>query len=164
MHHVGQPHLSVRYLITQWTPPDVHSGFKWPVIFLAYAHKSQKQLALHKALLFLGDVFSCTADWDTASNLYTVGLAGFTHMDVHRGRAQCLLRLGDLANRQGHCTEANTFWQTARPLFERSLQARDVAQIDKKLAEAVVAAVSTPEPEIPEVENGRMQKMECGSV
>ncbi|KAJ7847720.1 hypothetical protein B0H14DRAFT_3138431 [Mycena olivaceomarginata] len=150
--------------ITQWTPPDVHSGFKWPVIFLAYAHKSQKQLALHKALLFLGDIFSCNADWDTASNLYTVGLAGFTYMDVHRGRAQCLLRLGDLANRQGHSTEANTFWQTARPLFERSLQARDVAQIDKKLAEAVVAAVSIPEPEIPEVENGRMQKMECGSV
>ncbi|KAJ7847734.1 hypothetical protein B0H14DRAFT_2583430 [Mycena olivaceomarginata] len=109
-------------------------------------------------------MFSCTADWDTVSNLYTVGLAGFTYMDVHRGRAQCLSHLGDLANRQGHSTEANTFWQTARPLFERSLQARDVMQIDKKLAEAVVAAVSIPEPETPDVENGWMQKMECDSV
>ncbi|KAJ7824987.1 hypothetical protein B0H14DRAFT_2596892 [Mycena olivaceomarginata] len=86
-------------------------------IFLVYTYKSQKQLALHKALLFLGGMFSCNTDWDTASNLYTVGLTGFTHMDVHHG------------------------W------------ARDVVQIDKKLAEVVVAVVSIPKPEILEVEN-----------
>ncbi|KAJ7812613.1 hypothetical protein B0H14DRAFT_2605608 [Mycena olivaceomarginata] len=32
--------------------------FKWPVIYLAYVHKSGNKLALYKALLFVGDVFT----------------------------------------------------------------------------------------------------------
>ncbi|KAF8209238.1 hypothetical protein K438DRAFT_1811992, partial [Mycena galopus ATCC 62051] len=55
-------------------------------------------------------------------------------MDVHHSRAQCMLRLGDLANKYGCTSEANTFWEAARPLFERTLQTKDVAQIDSRLA------------------------------
>jgi hypothetical protein len=45
-----------------------------------------------------------------------------------------MVRLGDLANEQGHASQAISFWATARPLFERSLQAKDVAQIDVRLS------------------------------
>jgi hypothetical protein len=44
-----------------------------------------------------------------------------------------MVRLGDLANEQGHTSKAIGFWTTARPLFEQSLQAKDVAQIDVRL-------------------------------
>jgi hypothetical protein len=54
-------------------------------------------------------------------------------MDVHRGRAECMMRLGDLAEGQGHTSEAISHWKAARPLFEQSLQAKDVAHIDAKL-------------------------------
>ncbi|KAF8125381.1 hypothetical protein K438DRAFT_1892098 [Mycena galopus ATCC 62051] len=55
-------------------------------------------------------------------------------MDVHHSRAQCMLHLGDLASKHGHTSEAITFWEAARPLFERASQTKDVAQIDSRLA------------------------------
>jgi hypothetical protein len=45
-----------------------------------------------------------------------------------------MIRLGDLANEQDHTSKAIGFWTTARPLFERSLQAKDGAQIDVRLS------------------------------
>jgi hypothetical protein len=99
-----------------------------------HAYKSKDKLALHKALLFSGDVFLSNKDEDTAHNLYTVALEGFTFMDVHHGRAQCMLRLGDLANERGDISKAFELWKTAQPLFELSSQAKDVAQIDSRLA------------------------------
>ncbi|KAJ7818650.1 hypothetical protein B0H13DRAFT_1922174 [Mycena leptocephala] len=47
--------------------------------------------------------------------------------------AQCLLRLGDLARNTGDLSQAVDLWTTARPLFERSSQAKDIAQIDARL-------------------------------
>jgi hypothetical protein len=91
-------------------------------------------LAAHKALLFLGDVFSSQGDDDTA-HLFMVALEGFVYMDVHHSRAQCLLRLGDLASRKQNFSSAKELWEEARPLFERSSQATDVAQIDHRLSD-----------------------------
>ncbi|KAJ7023860.1 hypothetical protein C8F04DRAFT_1192984 [Mycena alexandri] len=54
-------------------------------------------------------------------------------MDVHCSRAQCMLRLGDLADKRGELSTAIEFWKSARPLFERSSQAKDIAQIDLML-------------------------------
>ncbi|KAF8137892.1 hypothetical protein K438DRAFT_732958 [Mycena galopus ATCC 62051] len=107
--------------------------YKWPAIYLALAYKSKAKLTLHKALLFLGDIFVIHHE-HTATNLYQVALAGFTQMDVHLSRAQCMLRLGDLANKQGCTSEAINFWKAALPLFVQSSQAKDVAEIDSKLA------------------------------
>jgi tetratricopeptide (TPR) repeat protein len=118
--------------IRAWSASEWYLG--WPVIYCGCAYKYKDKLELHMALLFLGDVFLATKDDETATNLYTVALEGFTHMDVHRSRAQCIVRLGDLANKQGHASKAISFWTTARPLFERSLQAKDVAQIDVRLS------------------------------
>ncbi|KAF8157638.1 hypothetical protein K438DRAFT_1777131 [Mycena galopus ATCC 62051] len=107
--------------------------YKRPMVYLGYAYKSKEKLDLHKALLFLGDVFIVNEDEDTGSNLYQVALMGFTTMDVHHSRAQCMLRLGDLASNHGHTFKAITFWKAARPLFERASQVKDVAKIDSRL-------------------------------
>jgi tetratricopeptide (TPR) repeat protein len=114
--------------------PTSQREFKWPMLYLAHAYKSRDKLALHKALLFLGDIFVTGKDESTAASLYIVALDGLTHMDVHRSRAQCMTRLGDLAEAQECISKAIGLWQTARPLFEQSLQAKDVAQIDARLA------------------------------
>jgi tetratricopeptide (TPR) repeat protein len=107
---------------------------RWPVMYCGHAYKLKEKLALHKALLFLGDDFIANEDEETAANLYTVALEGLTHMDIHWSRAQCMIRLGDLAEGQGHTSKAISFWMAARPLFEQALQAKDVAQIDARLS------------------------------
>jgi tetratricopeptide (TPR) repeat protein len=122
--------------ISRWDGAEIRQKYTWPVVYLAFAQKSKERLALHKALLFLGDVCISYQDEDTADNLFAVALEGFTHMDVHRSRAQCMQRLGDLAKKRGDFANASKFWKAARPLFERSLQAKDVAQIDARLADA----------------------------
>ncbi|KAJ7724012.1 hypothetical protein B0H16DRAFT_1786551 [Mycena metata] len=93
---------------------------------------TSKKLAFYKALLFIGDLF-IDVDEVTAENLFIVALEGFTFMDVHRSRAQCMLLLGDLAQKKAEITKAVELWTVARPLFERSLQAKDVAVIDMRL-------------------------------
>jgi tetratricopeptide (TPR) repeat protein len=107
---------------------------RWPVIYCGHAYKLKEKLALHKALLFLGDVFIANEDEETATNLYVVALEGLTHMEIHWSQAQCMIRLGDLAERQGHTSKAISFWMAARPLFEHAMQAKDVAQIDARLS------------------------------
>ncbi|KAF8146775.1 hypothetical protein K438DRAFT_2092589 [Mycena galopus ATCC 62051] len=114
--------------------PASKQHLEWPIIYILYASKAQHKWALHRAFLFLGDVFIANNDEDTATNLYHVSLAGFTEMDVHHSRAQCMLRLGDLAKKDGRTYEAITFWKAAQPLFAQSLQIKDVAQIDLRLA------------------------------
>jgi tetratricopeptide (TPR) repeat protein len=119
--------------VQQWSP--VHQmSFRWTVTFLVNSLKSQQMLRLHKALQFLGDVFQTDGDNDTAICLFTVALDGFTHMDVHRSRAECMVRLGDISKLNGDELKAVELWQTARPLFERSLQRKQLAYLDGKLA------------------------------
>ncbi|KAJ7889983.1 hypothetical protein B0H13DRAFT_1887836 [Mycena leptocephala] len=113
----------------------VEYTFTWPVAYLVHVRQSKGKLALHKALIFIGDVFIVQGDAETAYSLFTVALGGFVYMDVHYSQAQCLLRLGVLASKRGNFSHATNLWTAARPLFERSLQAKDVAQIDARLAE-----------------------------
>ncbi|KAJ7831781.1 hypothetical protein B0H14DRAFT_3713155 [Mycena olivaceomarginata] len=119
--------------VSQWNVPE-QGTWLWLVVYLGYAQKAKEKLGLHKALLFLGDVFSYNQDDETSYNLFTVALEGFTYMDVHHSQAQCMLRLGDLAQKQGDTLKATELWVAAQPLFERSLQTKDVAGINDKLA------------------------------
>jgi tetratricopeptide (TPR) repeat protein len=118
----------------RWSGTSFHQTWKWAVVYLAHATKFQRRLALHKALLSLGNVFLNDSDEVTAENLFTVALDGFTDMDVHQSRADCMLHLGDIASKRGNLAMATTLWTGARPLFERSLQAKDVSRIDCRLA------------------------------
>ncbi|KAJ6492174.1 hypothetical protein C8R45DRAFT_928480 [Mycena sanguinolenta] len=107
---------------------------RWPLIYLAFAYKAKEKLALHKALLFLRDVFIVHKDKHTACALYIIALDGFTYIDVHQSRAECMLRLGGLAHKHGDIGTAIVHWRTARPSFEKSSQAKAVGEIDSKLA------------------------------
>jgi hypothetical protein len=108
--------------------------FRWTIIFLVYSIKCKNRLQVHKALQFCGDTFLREQDEDTAITLFTVALAGFTYMDVHQSRAECMLKLGDISNSHGDQLKAVGQWTTARPLFERSSQGKEVQAIDERLA------------------------------
>jgi tetratricopeptide (TPR) repeat protein len=106
----------------------------WTTVFLVHALRSKEKLGINKALQFMGDVFLANDNEMTAVSLYTIALAGFIGMDVHRSRAECLLRLGDISIAHGALLRAVGLWKMARPLFERSVQAKQVILIDERLA------------------------------
>ncbi|KAJ7894081.1 hypothetical protein B0H13DRAFT_1886053 [Mycena leptocephala] len=106
----------------------------WTTVFLVHALKRKEKLGTYKALQFLGDVFLSQNDEHTATNLFTVALEGFTQMDVHRSRAECMLRFGDISMGHSDLLKAVEFWERARPLFEHSSQAKQVQHIDERVA------------------------------
>jgi tetratricopeptide (TPR) repeat protein len=122
--------------VSRWSLCDVEWSFSWAVIYLAHSHKLQQRLFLHTALRLLSEIFLIKSDQETAHSLLILALEGFTQMDVHRGRAQCMLRLGDIAAHQGDFTQAIQFWKDSQPLFERSLQTRLAAAVDRRLLAA----------------------------
>ncbi|KAJ7856997.1 hypothetical protein B0H13DRAFT_1902417 [Mycena leptocephala] len=111
-----------------------HGMWSWTTVFLVHSLKRKERLGIHKALRSLGDIFLAQHDQHTATSLFTVALEGFTEMDVHRSRAECVLRLGDISMGHGDLLKAVEFWERARPLFERSSQAKQVQHINERLA------------------------------
>ncbi|KAJ7223618.1 hypothetical protein C8J57DRAFT_1482163 [Mycena rebaudengoi] len=111
----------------------------WAGIFLVIALKLKDKLAIMKAFHCLGQIFDVEGDSDTALNLFNVALDGFTFMDVHQWRANCMVQMGDIWKGRGEFLRAVGLWKGARPLFARSSQVRDVARIDVKLATVDVA-------------------------
>lgn len=107
----------------------------WTAVFLVHSFKFNEKLGVYKAFQFLGDVFLVSDDEDTATSLYTVALEAFTQMDIHRSRAECMLRLGDIAANHSQLLTAVELWENARALFKRSSQGKQVADVDKRLAD-----------------------------
>ncbi|KAJ7143971.1 hypothetical protein C8R44DRAFT_724968 [Mycena epipterygia] len=136
----GKDHITISYCLERlanvgrWTSTSTSWSYKWPTVYLAQAQKIQEKLAVHKALCFLGDVFFSRGDQHTAYSLFVVALEGFTYMDIHRSRADCMLRLGDIEKHRGNSVKAQELWKSAHSLFEQSSQAKDMAQIDTRLA------------------------------
>ncbi|KAJ7350877.1 hypothetical protein DFH08DRAFT_806856 [Mycena albidolilacea] len=118
--------------VSSWGADESIPG--WTTIFLVHSLKLQAKLQVYKALQFFGQMFLMQNDEDTATSLFTVALEGFTYMDVHRSRAECMLRLGDISNSHGDPFKAVELWSTARPLFERSSQVKEVQCVDERLA------------------------------
>ncbi|KAJ7769758.1 hypothetical protein B0H14DRAFT_350882 [Mycena olivaceomarginata] len=110
------------------------STFCWTVIFLVHSLKYKMRLGVYTALRFFGDMFLNQMDEDTAISLFTIALEGFTYMDVHRAKADCMLRLGDISKGHSDLLKAMELWEAARALFERSSQAKQVENIDHRLA------------------------------
>jgi predicted negative regulator of RcsB-dependent stress response len=131
-------HTIVSYCLAQlsdMTHWDALPGMShWPTVFLAHSLKSKQKLGIYKALQSIGDVMLAQNDKHTAITLFRLALEGFTEMDVHRSRAECMLRLGDICQQHNNLFEAIEHWNTARPLFERSSQVNQIVNIDKKLA------------------------------
>jgi tetratricopeptide (TPR) repeat protein len=106
--------------ISRWS--IAHCVSSWTTVFLAHSLKVKDKLSIYKALQFLGDVFLVEDETETAISLFAVAFDGFTEMDVHRNRAECLLRIGDISKEHGDLTKAADLWEMARPLFARSSQ------------------------------------------
>ncbi|KAJ7918253.1 hypothetical protein B0H13DRAFT_1869574 [Mycena leptocephala] len=128
--------LEVLETLNNWGVSDIDWVLGWATIFLGHALKFKNKCAIHKALFSLGDIFMAAGDSNTALGLFTVVLEEFTWMDVHRSRAGCMLRLGKISQKRGQLEEAIAFWKAARPLIERSSQAKDVAHIYNLVSEA----------------------------
>jgi tetratricopeptide (TPR) repeat protein len=106
----------------------------WTTVFLVHSLTRKEKLGIYKALQFLGDIFLSQKDENTATSLITVALEGFTQMDVHYSRAECMFQLGDISMGHSDPLKAVEFWAAARPLFEHSLQTKQVQQINERLA------------------------------
>jgi Tfp pilus assembly protein PilF len=102
-------------------------------VLLAHSTKIKARVEINRALYFLADAFLNQSDENTATSLLTVALEGFTAMDIHQCRAECMLRLGDIPKAQHDIVKAVQLWKTARPLFERSLQTKQVKHIYERL-------------------------------
>ncbi|KAF7366095.1 ATPase-AAA-core domain-containing protein [Mycena venus] len=121
----------------RWGTTDL--TVNWTILFLVHAGKLKQKLNIHKALQFLGDSMLSEGDKDAAVILFTTALEGFTRMDVHHSKAECMLRLGNISRENGDLTKAAELWNTARPLFERSSQVNQIFDIDKNLAATCLA-------------------------
>jgi hypothetical protein len=109
---------------------------RWGCVFLSLALKCGDKRQTMQAFRCLGQIFSAEEDNTTALTLFNVALDGFTFMDVHRWRADCMVRIADIVNTGGEVIKAVELWKAARPLFERSSQMKDITRIDAMLAEA----------------------------
>ncbi|KAF8186584.1 hypothetical protein K438DRAFT_2153271, partial [Mycena galopus ATCC 62051] len=135
---LGCLHNCLHHLASSLNP--VHNATeiaRWAVVFVAFTllPSARDVVLLHFALQCFGDALAEQGINDTAINILTVALEGFTWMDVHSSRAQCMQSIGDLHMRRGEFSKASTFWKEARPLFEVSSQAKSVVGIDSRLAE-----------------------------
>ncbi|KAJ7865405.1 hypothetical protein B0H13DRAFT_2562195 [Mycena leptocephala] len=133
----GDPHVTAPCLerlgdISHWGA--MHSTLHWTTVFLIHSLRTKEKLRIYKAFQFFGDVFLAQIDDDTAMTLFTLALEGFTQMDIHRSRADCMLRLGDISRQYRNVPKAVELWEAARPLFEQSSQAKQVQEIDERLA------------------------------
>ncbi|KAJ7041758.1 hypothetical protein C8F04DRAFT_1299276 [Mycena alexandri] len=116
----------------RWT--NDHYESSWSTVLLAHSVKQKEKLGIHKGLQFMGDVFLQENDEVTATSLFTLALQGFTLMDVHRSRAECMIRLGDISERNRDVLNALELWDMARPLFERSSQTKQIQAVDERMA------------------------------
>ncbi|KAJ7265635.1 hypothetical protein C8J57DRAFT_1718273 [Mycena rebaudengoi] len=112
---------------------DIQTTLRWAGILLGFALKCKDKCQTMQAFRCLGQIFSVQGDNETALSLFNVALDGFTFMDIHRWRADCMVRIGDILNIRGEAITAVELWKAARPLFERSSQMKDVLKIDAKL-------------------------------
>ncbi|KAJ6489721.1 hypothetical protein DFH09DRAFT_1454553, partial [Mycena vulgaris] len=125
--------------MSRWSTVDWSTT--WTTVYLVHALKSKQRLEIHKAFQFLGDVFLAQGDESTAMSLFAAALDGFTQMDVHRSRAECMLRLGDNSKLHGNVPKAVELWKTARLLFQRSSQAHQVVVVDERLADIIAQEI-----------------------
>jgi tetratricopeptide (TPR) repeat protein len=112
----------------------VADKFRWAITYFAFARNTKDLSHTYQALRYVGDLFLAEGDEQSAMNVFQAVLDASTEMDVHRRRADCMSRIGDILLRQGQIERAKTMWKEARPLFLRSSRAQDVDAIDTKLA------------------------------
>ncbi|TFK37268.1 hypothetical protein BDQ12DRAFT_753347 [Crucibulum laeve] len=103
------------------------------ILSLVTAHKLQHNPYIHQALRCIGDAFLALDNINTAISLFKIALEGFTEMDIHRGKGECMIRLGDIAHLRGELGKARNLWTDAIPLFQKSEQSKEVIKCENRL-------------------------------
>jgi tetratricopeptide (TPR) repeat protein len=99
---------------------DVTTTLQWTGIYLGLALKTKEAVPTMQALRCLGQIFFAQGDYETALSLFSLALDRFTIMDVHRWRADCMVRIADIWEQRGETRKSVVLWKAARPLFETS--------------------------------------------
>jgi tetratricopeptide (TPR) repeat protein len=131
---------------------NIMTTLQWVGVFLSMALKCKDKCQTMQAFRCLGQIFSAKGDAETALSLFKVALDGFTFMDVHHWRADCMVRIADILNDNGEVMKAVELWKSAKPLYERSSQMKDINQIDAKLAKVDLVVVVECEEQLQQLE------------
>jgi hypothetical protein len=67
-------------------------------------------------------------------------------MDIHRDRADCMVRIAAIFEQQGEIKNTVHLLQSARPLYERSSQDKEIIKIDDKLRDLAAVSEDHDEP------------------
>jgi hypothetical protein len=113
---------------------NVQTTFRWTAVFLGLSLKTKEKLATTKALNCLGQIFVARGDDETARSLFTVALGEFTSMGVHQWRANCMVQNANIWERNGDLLKSVQLLKAAKPLFQKSSQAKDIDRIDMKVS------------------------------
>jgi hypothetical protein len=70
---------------------DIPTTLRWTGVFFGLALKCKDKRQTMQAFRCLGQIFSTKGEDETALSLFNVALDGFTFMDVHRWRADCMV-------------------------------------------------------------------------
>jgi tetratricopeptide (TPR) repeat protein len=119
---------------------------RWAVISLAFGMTATNRVTTTKALRCIGDLLAIDGDSDTALNLFMAVLDSFTAMDIHRARADCMVRMAAIFEQQGDIRKTVDLLQRARPLYERSSQEKEIIKIDTKLHDVKVLSEDLENP------------------
>lgn len=109
---------------------DVQSATHWATASLAYGKTTANKSVAAWALRSLGDIFREDGDDETSGSLFQLALEEFTHMGIYRGRAECLLRLGEIARRRGEDGRAASYSSQARDMFLEAGMVTEAREID----------------------------------
>jgi len=100
---------------------DCQTTLTWATIYLGSAIRSKDKLSTMKALKCLGQIAAAEGETSTAMSLFQVALDGFTFMDVHQWRADCMLRMSKIHLDSGEVLRAKELFEAAQPLFDRCM-------------------------------------------
>ncbi|KAJ7800150.1 hypothetical protein B0H14DRAFT_3786346 [Mycena olivaceomarginata] len=114
-------------------PQGLHNGQLSSLPLQCINHK-KNMLAVHQALQSLGDVFAQQGMDAEALGILAAALEGFTWMDVHQSRAECMRTMGDVHFRCRQSSTACIFGQRLDLCLNGHYRQRQVSEIDSRLA------------------------------
>ncbi|KAJ7788977.1 hypothetical protein B0H14DRAFT_2946316 [Mycena olivaceomarginata] len=120
--------------------------WRWAIILLAHGMTTKRKGAIAKALRCAGDL-QIEDDEGTSLSLYLAALDTFTFMDVHRDKADCMVRIASILERHGEGRNAVNILKEASSLYERSSQKHEITKINVKL-ESLISILEQQEAQL----------------
>ncbi|KAJ7067372.1 hypothetical protein C8F01DRAFT_1121086 [Mycena amicta] len=110
---------------------------RWAAVFLAYNLRvppaTRNSLTVNQSLRCLGDVLARQGNDVDALSVLQLALEGFTQIDVHQSRAECMRTMADIYLRRGDANQWREFLTMAMDLFKRLQQWSKVALLEERL-------------------------------